>query len=266
LLLAFALQALAATVVVAAIGLGWFAARGALGPLWDLYVVFNVRFHSGAGAWARTLRPSLATDPLVWALGLAGLWRWKRRPEESGVLVAALAGLFISPSAYPQYLLFVAPALCALAASALDGWARAGSATSRRAALAGAAVALACARPAWSELALAREGNALQRERFACVDARVPSASPVLDVWGGDSFHRPHAAKIWFYPDDEQANINVDWTVDGMIAGLRDPRTRGVIWCESCFARLPSRFSDAVRELYVPSGCGRLWLRAPRKK
>ncbi len=264
LMLAFALQALAAAVAVAAIGLGWFAARGALGPLWDLYVVFNVRFHSGAGAWARTLSPSLASDALVWALGLAGLRRWKRRPEESGALIGALAGLFLSPSAYPQYLLFVAPALCALAASALDGWARAGAAPSRRAALAGAAVALACVRPAYSELALAREGNALQRERFACVDARVPPESPVLDVWGGDSFHRPHAAKIWFYPDDEQANINVDWTVDGMIAGLRDPRTRGVIWCESCFARLPPRFSGAVRELYVPSGCGRLWLRAAR--
>jgi hypothetical protein len=263
---AFALQFVAAVAAVGALGLAWFAARGSLGGLWNLYVLFNARFRSGAAAWPTTLRPSLALDPLAWALGMGGLWRWRRRPEEASVLVAALAGLFVSPSAYPQYLLFAAPALCALAASALDGWVRAGRAPARRAALAGAALALGASRPAAAALALVREGNALQRERWACVDARVPSDAPVLDVWGGDSFHRPHAAKIWFYPEDEQANVNVDWAVDGMIAALQDPRTRGVIRCESCFARLPPRFTAAVERLYVPSGCGRLWLRAPEAK
>jgi hypothetical protein len=263
---AFALQFFSAAAAVAALGACWLAAYHALGPTWDLYVVFNARFRSGAAAWPSTLRPSLASDPLVWALGLAGLARWKRRPEEAGVLLAALAGLFVSPSAYPQYLLFVAPALCVLAASALDGWARAGRDGARRAALAGIVVALAGARPAYAAFALVREGNALQRERWACVDARVPVDAPVLDVWGGDSFHRPHAAKIWFYPDDEQANINADWVVDGMIAALDDPRTRGVIWCDSCFARLPPRFSDAVRARFTPTGCGRLWLRKEEGK
>ncbi|NNN07239.1 MAG: hypothetical protein HKL90_15200 [Elusimicrobia bacterium] len=262
----FALQTCAAVAAVAALGLGWFAARGALRPLWDLYVVFNGRFHSGAAPWSATLRPSLISDPAAWLLGAAGLARWRRRPEEAGILVGALAGLFVSPSAYPQYLLFVAPALCVLAASALDGWVRAGRVPVRRAVLAGATVLLASAATAASALARIKEGNALQRERWACVDARVPPGAAVLDVWSGDSFARPHAAKIWFLPDDEQANLNLDWVVDGMIAGLRDPRTRGVIWCESCFARLPPRFSAEVRRHYVPSGCGRLWLRAPEKK
>lgn len=263
---AFILQLLSAAAAVAALGCCWLAAHHALGPMWDLYVVLNGRFRSGAAAWPTTLRPSLASDPLVWALGLAGLARARRRPEEAGVFVAALAGLFVSPSAYPQYLLFVAPALCVLAGSALAGWTLAARAPARRAAIAGVVVALAVVRPAAGALALVREGNELQRERYACVDARVPANAAVLDVWSGDSFHRPHAAKIWFYPEDEQANINVDWVVDGMVAALNDPRTRGVIWCDSCFARLPARFCDAVRARFAPSGCGRLWLRKEEGK
>ena len=263
---AFALQAVAAAAAVAALGLWWFAARGALRPLWELYVVFNGRFHSGAAAWPATLRPSLLSDPATWLLGAAGLARWRRRPEEAGIFSGAFAGLFISPSAYPQYLLFVAPALCVLAASALDGWVRAGRAPALRAALAAGTVILASAAPAAEALSRIKQGNALQRERWACVDARVPPDGPVLDVWSGDSFARPHAAKIWFLPEDEQANLNLDWVVDGLIAGLRDPRTRGVIWCESCFARLPPRFSVEARRLYAPSGCGRLWLRAPEPR
>ena len=197
---AFALQFFAASAAVAALGLSWLAAHRALGPMWELYVVFNARFRSGAAAWPTTLRPSLGTDPLIWALGLAGLARWRRRPEEAGVLAAALAGLFVSPSAYPQYLLFVAPALCALAAAALAGWARAGRDGARRAALAGVVVALAAVKPAAGALALVTEGNELQRERLACVDERVAPNAPVLDVWSGESYHRPHAAKIWSIP------------------------------------------------------------------
>ena len=260
---AFAAQAAAAAAVVAAAGLAYFAARGALRPLWELYVVFNGRYQRGIGPWSVTLAPSLALDPLTWALGLAGLGLWRRRPEEAGVLAAALAGLAVSPSAYPQYLLFVAPALCALAAAALARWVRAGAAPERRAALAALALALAAARPAGAALALAAEGNSLQRERWRCVDERTAPDARVLDVWSGESFHRPHAAKLWFVPDDSQAMFEPAALERDLVAGLQDPRTRGLIWCESCFARMPPGFVAAARRGYRPSGCGRLWLRAP---
>lgn len=262
----FALEAVFAAVLAAIVGVAWFAAHGALRPLWDCYVVFNGQYRRGASPWPATLAPSLALDPLAWALGLAGLRRWRARPEEAGVLVGALAGLAVSPSAYPQYLLFVAPALCALAGAELGAWVRAGKAPRRRAAAAAAAIALGAARPAAAALALVREGNALQRERWTCVEERVPPSGHVLDVWSGDSFARPHAARIWYVPDDSQGMFDPDWLERDLIAGLESPRTVGVIWCESCFTRMSPRFVAAARRLYVPSGCGRLWLRAPEAK
>jgi hypothetical protein len=258
---AFLARAFLSGAAVGAVGLAWFAARGALRPLWDCYVVFNGKFRRGAAPWPTTLAPSLALNPLTWGLGLGGLTRFRRRPEEAGVLAGALAGLAVSPSAYPQYLLYVAPALAALGAALLADWVRAGARVERRGALAALLLAAAAARPAAAELALARVGNALQRERWACVAARVPPGGRVLDVWGGDSFFRPHAASPWFVPDDVQGMFDPAWLEARLEAGLADPRTRGVIYCESCFARMPAAFVAEVRRLYRPAGCGRLWLR-----
>ncbi len=257
----FAGETAIAALLVAALGLAALAALGALGAFWRECVLFNARFRSGAGAWAFTLEPSLALDGPTWILGLLGLASWRRRPEESGIFAGALAGLFVSPSAYAQYLLFVAPSLCALAATALARAVGEGRGARARGVLAAAVVLAACARPAAAQLALARAGNALQRARWACVERLVPPGARVFDVWSGDAFMRPHAAAIWFFPDDEQANLNEDWVVDGMIAGLRDPRTRAAVRCDSCLARLPARLSREIERDYAPSGCGRLWLR-----
>jgi hypothetical protein len=241
-------------------GLACFASLGALGPLWDCYVSFNGRYRRGAALWSTALAPSLALDPLTWGLGLWGLALW-RRPEQAGTLAGALVGCALSPSPYPHTLLFVAPPLAALAAAALADWVRASARPRWRAAWAALVLAAALARPAAAQWRAARAGNALQRERWACVEERVGPGERVLDIWGGDSFHRPHAAWMWFLPDDSQAMFDPAWLEGSLGAALAQPRTRGLIWCESCFARMPASFVATARRLYRPAGCGRLWLR-----
>ena len=257
----FLARAAAGAAVPAFAGLSVFAACGALRPLWNCYVVFNVLFRRAALPWPTTLAPSLALDPLIWLLGLAGLWRWRRRPEEAGALALGLAGLVVVPSAYPQYLLFLAPPLAALASRALLDWIEAGPRPARRAALAALLLAAALARPAAAGLRLAREGNELQRERWACVERLTRSEERILDVWGGDSFHRPHAAWRWYLPEDVQAMFEPAPLERELVSALESPRTRGLVWCESCFERMPRAFVETARRLYVPAGCGRLWLR-----
>ena len=245
----------AGAALAAVAGVAAFAARGALRDLWALYVVYNAGFPGARVAWAATLRPSLLSDPLMWALGAAGLRRWRERPLDAGALVLGLAGLAVSPSAYPQYLLLVAPFLARSASAELLAWARARRA---RGVPAAAAVALSCAWPAYA--AARAPGNALQRERYACVGTLPPGAR-VWDSWGGDSFARPHASKIWFLPGDAVAYYDASFLSADAVAALKDPRTLGAIRCESCLSALPPAVAAEFDADFRPSGCGRLWVR-----
>ena len=251
------LSSLGALLVVGA-GAAYYAARGALGPLWTYYFLYNAGFPGADVAWSMTLKPSLLSDPLAWALGLAGLRRWRQRPEESGALAASLAGLAVTPSAYPQYLLFIAPFLTGFASAELLGWA---GSNRRRGMCAAAALALSIALPARAALKLIGEGNELQLERWRCVSSSLPADAAVWDVWTGDSFHRPHASRIWFVPEDSQAYYEPTRLESELIAALANPRTRGAIRCESCLARLPRGVTEAFDRHFRASGCGRLWLR-----
>jgi|CXWL01.1.fsa_nt_gi hypothetical protein len=251
------LSTLGAALMVGA-GVAYFAARGALGALWTYYVLYNAGFPGADVAWSMTLKPSLLSDPLIWVLGLTGLRRWRQRPEESGALVVSLAGLAITPSAYPQYLLIVAPFVAWFASAELLGWV---GFSRRRGMYAAAALALSFALPARAALKMIGEGNELQRERWTCVSSLIPADAAVWDAWTGDSFHRPHAARIWFVPDDSQAYYDPLLLEHGMIGALANARTRGAIRCESCLARLPRNVTVAFNRHFRPSGCGRLWVR-----
>lgn len=240
----------------AVLGLGYFAARGGLAKLWSYYVLYNLGFPGADVSWSLTLKPSLLSDSLMWAAGLYGLRRWRDRPEEAGALAAGLAGLAVTPSAYPQHLLFVAPFLAGFAAREALAW----STTRRRALAAACALAVSFAVPAARAAGLIRYGNALQRERWEC-SRILPDGAAVWDSWTGDSFNRPHAAFLWFVPEDSQAYYEPAFLEKQMSDALASPRTRGAIRCESCLARLPKGVSKAFDENFKPSGCGRLWVR-----
>lgn len=258
---------LAAAATLAAGG-AYFAARGGLAELWAYYFAYNAGFPGAKVAWSVTLKSSFLADPLAWALGLGGLRRWRARPEESGVLVASLSGLAVTPSAYPQSLLFVAPFLVRFAAAELTDWVRAASARGkglngrrRLGACVAGALAVAFAISGTKALLLIREGNALQRGRWRCVSELTPSDARVWDSWSGDSFHRPHAAWLWFVPEDSQSYYDPAKLENRLVSGLADPRTRGAIRCESCLARLPRGVALAFDRYFRASGCGRLWMR-----
>ncbi len=251
-----------------AAGILYFAARGGAGKLWSYYVLYNAGFPGARVAWSATVLPSLLSDPLIWLAGLLGLRAWRARPEEAGALVFALLGLAVTPSAYPQHLLFVAPFLAAFAAAEILGWIGGAPARGRglwsregRGALAALAVAAsmaATARTAWGRI---REGNELQRGRWACASELVPENAAVWDVWTGDAFHRPHASLLWFVPEDSQNYYEPKALEDQFVAGLRSPKTAAAIRCESCLDRLSMTVVKTFDEFYAPSGCGRLWLR-----
>ncbi|MEK7232197.1 MAG: hypothetical protein AAB268_00150 [Elusimicrobiota bacterium] len=244
-------------VVVAAVGLGYFAARGGLGRLWSYYFLYNLGFPGARVSWSATLKPSLLSDPLMWAAGLWGLRRWRERPGEAGALSFALTGLAVTPSAYSQHLLFVAPFLAGFAAR--EAIQRA--ATRRRGLVLAVALALSILVPGARAVRLIRQGNELQRGRWRCASDLLPSGAAVWDSWSGDSFHRPHAAFIWFVPDDSQAYYDPAMLESQFAAALAAPHTRGAIRCVSCLERLPKGVTEAFDEYYKYSGCGRLWLR-----
>ena len=131
-------RAAAGAGLVAAVGLAYFAARGGLGGLWSYYFLYNMGFPGARVSWSATLSPSLLSDPLMWAAGLWGLRRWRERPEEAGAVAASLAGLAVTPSAYSQHLLFVAPFLAGFAAREAILW----SASRRRGLIAAACLGL----------------------------------------------------------------------------------------------------------------------------
>lgn len=243
--------------LVAAAGFAYFAARGGLGALWSSYFRYNLGFPGARVSWSGTLKPSLLGDPLMWAAGLWGLRRWRERPEEAGALALALAGLAVTPSAYSQHLLFVAPFLAAFAAREAVSWAK----TRRRGFVLAGALALSIAGPAARAVGLIRYGNETQKERWRCATDLLPNGAAVWDVWTGDSFHRPHAARVWFIPDDSQAYYEPAYIERMSIDALGAPRTRGAIRCVSCLERLPESVTDAFDKHFEPSGCGRLWLR-----
>ncbi len=255
---------------VAAAGCAYFAARGGLGRLWSYYFLYNAGFPGARVSWSATLKPSLLTDPLAWVAGLWGLRRWRERPEAAGALAASLAGLAVTPSAYSQHLLFVAPFLAGFASAEILRWVRAAPARGKglfsrrgRGLMAAAALGLSFAVPAAEAVRLIRYGNALQRERWRCATALLPNAAPVWDSWSGDSFHRPHAAFLWFVPEDSQAYYEPAFLEAQFVEALSAPRTRGAIRCESCLERLPRGVAMAFDRYFEPSGCGRLWLRKP---
>lgn len=241
--------------LVGAAGLAYFAARGGLGKLWSYYVLYNLGFPGARVFWSATLGPSLASDPLIWAAGMWGLRRWRDRPEEAGALGASLAGLAVTPSAYPQHLLFAAPFLAGFAAREVMRTPK------KHALLASAALAVSFAYPAVTAAGLIRYGNAEQRERWKCASDMLPNGAAVWDSWTGDSFHRPHAAFIWFVPDDSQAYYEPAFLEKQYTEALAAPRTRGAIRCVSCLERLPKGITASFDKYFEPSGCGRLWLR-----
>ena len=243
--------------LVAAAGFAYFAARGGLGRLWSYYFLYNLGFPGANVSWTATLKPSLLSDPLIWAAGLRGLRRWRDRPEEAGALAFSLGGLAVTPSAYPQHLLFVAPFLAGFAAREAVHW----SSTRKRALLASAALALSFAFPAAAAVGLIRYGNDVQKERWRCATDLLPNGAAVWDSWTGDSFHRPHAAFIWFLPDDSQSYYEPAFLEKQFTEALAAPRTKAAVRCVSCLERLPKAITVVFDRYFEPSGCGRLWLR-----
>ena len=193
----------------------------------------------------------------MWAAGLWGLRRWRERPEEAGAVAASLAGLAVTPSAYSQHLLFVAPFLAGFAAREAILW----SASRRRGLIAAACLGLSLLLPAAAAVGLIRYGNGVQRDRWRCASELLPDGAAVWDSWTGDAFHRPHAAFIWFIPDDSQAYFEPAFLEKQFTDALAAPRTRGAVRCESCLERLPKGITAAFDRYFEPSGCGRLWLR-----
>ncbi|MDP3541116.1 MAG: hypothetical protein Q8T11_01460 [Elusimicrobiota bacterium] len=248
--------ALAGTVVAAAV-LAYFAARGGLGKLWSYYFLYNAGFPGAGVAWSATLKPSLLSDPLMWAAGLWGLRRWRDRPEEAGALIAALAGLGVTPSAYPQHLLFVAPFLAGFASREALLWAK----TRDRGLVLATALAVSFLVPAAHAVGLIRYGNAVQKERWRCATDLLPNGAAVWDSWSGDSFHRPHAAFIWFIPEDSQKYYEPSIIEKQYAEALASPRTRAAVRCVSCLERLPKGVTETFDRYFEPSGCGRLWVR-----
>jgi hypothetical protein len=249
--------ALGGTAVVAA-GCGYFAARGGLGKLWSYYLLYNAGFPGARVLWSATLGPSLLGDPLMWGAGLWGLRRWRERPEEAGALAFTLGGLAVTPSAYPQSLLFVAPFLAGFAAMEMVAWVRG---KRRRGFIAAGVLAMAVVMPAITAAGLIRSGNEQQRLRWRCATELLPNGAAVWDSWSGDSFHRPHAAFLWFVPDDSQAYYEPAMLEKQFVDALAAPRTRAAVRCESCLERLPKGITTAFDKYFEYSGCGRLWLR-----
>lgn len=249
----FLIEAALGAAVVVGMGTAYYAVRDGFWSLWRWYVMYNANYPGARVAWDATMRPSLLSDPLMWALGLAGLRRWKERPEEAGALVAGLAALAVTPSGYPQHLLFVAPFLAGFAARELFAW------RDRR--LAAAALALSLLMPGYTAVRLIRQGNELQRERWRCTSALLPLDAPVFDLWTGDAFHRPHAAYHWFVPDDSQNYYEPAALESQLSVALAARRTSAAIRCESCLKRMPESMTRTFDRYYEPSGCGRLWMR-----
>lgn len=247
---------LAGTVVAAAV-FAYFAARGGLAKLWSYYFLYNLGFPGADVSWSASLKPSLLSDPLMWAAGLWGLRRWRDRPEEAGALAAGLAGLAVTPSAYPQHLLFVAPFLAGFAAREVMQW----CSTRRHGYAAAAALAVSFMVPGAHAIGLIRYGNAVQKERWRCATDLLPNGAAVWDSWSGDSFHRPHAAFIWFIPEDSQAYYDATMIEKQYSEALASPRTRAAVRCVSCLERLPKGVTEAFDKYFEPSGCGRLWIR-----
>lgn len=192
----------AGAAAVGAAGVLVFAARGGLGKLWSYYVLYNAGFPGARVGWSATFLPSLLSDPVPWLAGLLGLNRLRERPEDGGALVFSLLGLAVTPSAYSQHLLFVAPFLAPFAAAEILAWVGDAPARGRglwsregRGALAAGLVALSIGTTARTAYGQIREGNSLQRDRWACASA-LPDNAAVWDVWTGDAFHRPHASML----------------------------------------------------------------------
>ncbi len=198
-------------------------------------------------------------DPLIWMFGLSGLRSFRRLPEETGALALTMAGLFLSPSAYPQYLLFAAPFLARLASGELLALIRRKPALSAPAAIGLMAVWGLSISDSARLLAM---GNELQRGRWACAD-QLPPGARVWDIWSGDAFARPHAAMIWFIPDDAQGLYDPAGLEKHLIDALARAETAAAVRCESCLSRFSPAVTAALERYFYPSGCGRLWLRKP---
>jgi len=254
----FLLETALGGAAVAALGAGYFAARGGLDKLWSHYILYNAGFPGARVLWSATLGPSLLGDPFMWGAGLWGLRRWKERPEEAGALLFALAGLAVTPSAYSQHLLYAAPFLAGFAATEVYAWAKG---KRRRGMIAAAALAASVVMPGMTAARLIKYGNEEQRLRWRCATEFLPNGAAVWDSWSGDSFHRPHAAYFWFVPDDSQKYYEPAMLEGQFVDALASPRTKGAVRCVSCLERLPKGITTAFDKYFEYSGCGRLWLR-----
>jgi hypothetical protein len=117
---------LAGAIVVGLLGLGHFAARGALGDLWRATVDYNVQYSGetyggplGLPAYLVTMPLARARVDLLWFLGLAGagaLAIWCRQHRGSVLVLAWIAAVVLSiglngARGLPQYFIQAPPAL-----------------------------------------------------------------------------------------------------------------------------------------------------------
>lgn len=234
-----------------------FWRQGALRDFYHWFALFNLHFKSGFGPQLYLI-PSLRENPLLWSLALLGMYWGRRETSLVATLGGALVGLAAVPSVHSQYYILLGPLLSAFAAQG----AMTLGALSRR--ISGLLLCLtlfsfaASYARQWRELGISNE---LQIERIRCVSEKTAPSARVLDIWTGESFHRPHAAYFWCLPEELLSQFDQAIVESELLAALRDPRTRGLIWSVSYFNQLPPPVVDFARAHYRDAGCGRLFLR-----
>jgi len=258
--LQLAAAAVAGAALVAMPVIAWFAAHGALGPLFDLTVTANL-------AWTRAMQDRvwlladrmLRQDPALVALAGIGsvlLAGRRRRPAATLLVLPPLlslaAGAVALPVVQEQYFVLALP-FAAIAGGAAAAWLyrRLPPGIPRRVAVAGIAL-LMLATTARNLHDAFRHDDTATRAKLAHLLEMAPQDGTVMGGWStGIAFRRP----AWFYfflHAEVQAHIPPQ-AYDALVAGLRAGTIRpAIIDLDAAMTTLPAPVLAEIRRLYVP--------------
>ncbi len=261
-----AAAAVAGAALVALPVIAWFAAHGALGPLFDLTVTANL-------AWTRAMQDRvwvladrmLRQDPVLVALagiGLVLLASRPRRPAATLLVLPPLLSLAVGAVALPvvqeQYFVLALP-FAAIAAGVAATWLHRMLPPGIPRHVAFAAIALLVLATTARNLHTAfRNDDATTRAKLAHLLEMVPQGGTAMGGWStGIAFRRP----AWFYfflHAEVQAHIPPQ-AYDALAAGLGAGTIRpAIIDLDAAMATLPAPVLAEIRRLYAPTGVSTL--------
>jgi hypothetical protein len=248
-----------------------FAQRGALGDFFEHNVVLVILWPRdfAAEGW-RWLALAMAKDTvfvLLVGLGLVLLGRRLPRRPQTGLgtivvftVVASAIGFVVLPIAQRQYLFMTAP-YAAMAAAVAAGWlAERWSAEGRARLVAALPVVVMAYFVFHAALALGHPDRVAIRKLDHVLHATAPTDT-VLTGWSpGVAFRRP--AFYYGFPHQEVRLFIPPAMVEELAADLRSGRVHpALVDFDTDLQAMPKVLTDAIRDLYEPTGIATLWRR-----